>query len=77
MLQVRENEISVAKGMVVLRMHALEGTLTTPLPIHRKTASLSQKKHITELLHNSLQAIKYKKACFCLPILTIHIFQRI
>jgi len=40
------------------------------LPIHRKTASLSMKKNITILLHNWLEAIKYKKACFSLPVLT-------
>jgi len=34
------------------------------LPIHRKAASLSQKKNITELLHNRLEAIKYKKGMF-------------
>jgi len=33
------------------------------LPIHRKTA-LTQKKNITELLHNRLQEIKYKKGMF-------------
>ena len=31
------------------------------LPIYPKKASPSQKKNITELLHNRLQAIKYKK----------------
>jgi len=28
-----------------------------------------KKKNITKLLHNWLEAIKYKKACFSLPIL--------
>jgi len=51
------------------------------LPIHRKTTSLSQKKDITELLHNNrLQAIKYKGHFFtpnpeysCFPSETVKI----
>jgi len=34
------------------------------LPIHLKTASLSQKKNITDLLHNRLQAKKHKEHFF-------------
>jgi len=34
-------------------------------------------ENITELLHNKLKAMQYKNACFYLPILTMHIFQRI
>jgi len=39
------------------------------LEMHRKTTSLpAQKKHITEFLHNRLNAINYKKAVFSLAV---------
>jgi len=50
-------------------------TMFLKLPTHRETAPLSMKKNTTELLHNRLQMIQYKKACFSLPTLTTHIFQ--
>jgi len=65
------NRKSISRKITLLfatyKRYAAFFSMFLQLPMHRKTASLSLKKNITELSHNSLQAIKYKKSTFLSP----------
>ena len=57
----------------------LNGIFLYVLPTNNPTEdniAITEEKHHRTVLHSRPKAINHKKACFSLPILTIHIFQR-